>query len=158
MPANASLDQRIAWHLAHTKACACRVLPAGILMELKRRRIRVPVSRKAAVVKERQPAVLEGLLQEGLRLGADSLEIEYSNGRDDVVAYIGAVGRQIASFPSNTPEALALRRELYASARRPHRFSVDDRQIRIRVQVEDMFGEDAFRITWGGTRGGPTRS
>jgi hypothetical protein len=42
MPAKASLDQRIAWHLAHAKACSCRSLPAGILAELKRRGIRVP--------------------------------------------------------------------------------------------------------------------
>jgi hypothetical protein len=42
MPAKASLDQRIAWHLAHAKACSCRSLPAGILVELKRRGIRVP--------------------------------------------------------------------------------------------------------------------
>jgi hypothetical protein len=42
MPAKPSLDQRIVWHLAHARACACRSLPAGILVELKRRRIRVP--------------------------------------------------------------------------------------------------------------------
>jgi hypothetical protein len=39
MPANASLDQRIAWHLAHAKACACRGLPASIIKELERRGI-----------------------------------------------------------------------------------------------------------------------
>jgi hypothetical protein len=110
------------------------------------------------LVKAPQPAILQGLLQQGLRLGADCLEVEYSNGRDDVVAYLGALGRQIASFPSNESEALALRKELYASARRPRRFSIQGQEITVRVQVEDVFGEDEFRITWGGTRGGPTRS
>jgi hypothetical protein len=42
MPPRASLDQRLAWHLAHAKACRCRGLPAGILAELKRRGLRVP--------------------------------------------------------------------------------------------------------------------
>jgi hypothetical protein len=108
-------------------------------------------------VKRRQPAVLERLVREGMRLGADLLEVEYSNGQDEVVAYMGALGRQIASFRCNTPEDLGLRGELYASTKRPWRFSVDGRQVSIRVHVEDVFGEDAFRVTWGGTRGGPTR-
>jgi hypothetical protein len=43
MPAAASLDQQIAWHLAHARACACRTVPANILEELKRRGVRVPV-------------------------------------------------------------------------------------------------------------------
>jgi hypothetical protein len=48
MPAKASLEQRIAWHLAHAKACACRSsLPDGILRELKRRGIRVPLAPRA---------------------------------------------------------------------------------------------------------------
>jgi hypothetical protein len=43
MPARATLDQRVAWHLAHLKACACRTdLPANVLMELKRRGITPP--------------------------------------------------------------------------------------------------------------------
>ena len=43
MPARASLDQRVAWHLAHAKACACRTtLPASILNELRRRGIKPP--------------------------------------------------------------------------------------------------------------------
>jgi hypothetical protein len=91
-----------------------------------------------------------------VRLGADSLEVEYSNGQDEVVAYMGACGRKIASFPSNTPDDVSLNRELHASAKRSPRFTVDGQQLRIRVQVEDVFGEDAFRVTWGGTRGGPT--
>lgn len=37
MPPRATLDQRVKWHLAHAKACACRDMPAGIVAELKRR-------------------------------------------------------------------------------------------------------------------------
>ena len=40
MPAKATMDQRIEWHLAHRKACGCRKdLPASIITELKRRGI-----------------------------------------------------------------------------------------------------------------------
>ncbi len=42
MPARASLDQRVAWHMAHARVCACRGLPASILKELKRREVEPP--------------------------------------------------------------------------------------------------------------------
>ena len=42
MPARATLDERVAWHLAHVKACGCRDLPASILAELKRQGIKPP--------------------------------------------------------------------------------------------------------------------
>lgn len=30
MPKNAKLEERVAWHLAHQKACACRPIPASV--------------------------------------------------------------------------------------------------------------------------------
>ncbi|PTX97881.1 hypothetical protein [Opitutus sp. ER46] len=36
MPKNPSTAQRVAWHVAHTQACACRPIPASILAELSR--------------------------------------------------------------------------------------------------------------------------
>jgi hypothetical protein len=42
MPRNATLDQRIAWHLAHAEACGCRPIPGKLLEEMKARGIRVP--------------------------------------------------------------------------------------------------------------------
>jgi hypothetical protein len=41
MPDKATMDQRVAWHLAHLKACGCRKdLPASIVAELKRRGVK----------------------------------------------------------------------------------------------------------------------
>jgi len=43
MPARATLDQRVSWHLSHLKACGCRTdLPQTIVAELKSRRIKLP--------------------------------------------------------------------------------------------------------------------
>lgn len=43
MPKNATLDQRVTWHLAHLSACGCRKdLPATIVRELQRRGITPP--------------------------------------------------------------------------------------------------------------------
>ena len=42
MPAQASLDERITWHLAHAAACGCHDIPESIKQELKRRGVPVP--------------------------------------------------------------------------------------------------------------------
>jgi hypothetical protein len=46
MPARATLDERVAWHLAHIKACACRTgVPATIAAEFERRGVELPPKR-----------------------------------------------------------------------------------------------------------------
>jgi hypothetical protein len=42
MPKNATMDQRVTWHLAHAKACGCRTIPKTVAAELKRRGIAAP--------------------------------------------------------------------------------------------------------------------
>jgi hypothetical protein len=46
MPARASLDQRVVWHLAHAKACGCRGIPDTVLREVERRGRKPPRPRK----------------------------------------------------------------------------------------------------------------
>jgi hypothetical protein len=43
MPKNATLDQRIEWHLEHAKHCQCRKIEGKLLEEMKKRGIRIPV-------------------------------------------------------------------------------------------------------------------
>lgn len=45
MPANPTMDQRIAWHVAHAQACRCRAIPEMLLDEVRRRGIDVPAFR-----------------------------------------------------------------------------------------------------------------
>ena len=43
MPKNATIEQRIEWHLGHLKNCNCRSgVPAKLLTEMKKRKIKVP--------------------------------------------------------------------------------------------------------------------
>lgn len=37
MPENATLDQRVAWHVEHAKTCGCRPMPKSVIAELERR-------------------------------------------------------------------------------------------------------------------------
>lgn len=38
MPKNPSLEQRIQWHIAHSKACKCREMPDSIKKEILKRK------------------------------------------------------------------------------------------------------------------------
>jgi hypothetical protein len=42
MPAKATIDQRIAWHLEHAKHCSCRKIEGKLLEEMKKRHIQIP--------------------------------------------------------------------------------------------------------------------
>jgi len=44
MPVNATIEERIDWHLEHLKNCGCRNdLPAKLKEEMKKRKIKIPV-------------------------------------------------------------------------------------------------------------------
>lgn len=45
MPANATLDQRIEWHLQHAANCSCRGIPEKLQVEMKKRGIKIPASK-----------------------------------------------------------------------------------------------------------------
>jgi hypothetical protein len=38
MPAKATLDQRIAWHIEHVEHCSCRPMPEKIKSEIKKQK------------------------------------------------------------------------------------------------------------------------
>ena len=43
MPKNPTLDQRIAWHVAHAEHCGCRPIAGRLREEMERRGIEIPV-------------------------------------------------------------------------------------------------------------------
>jgi hypothetical protein len=45
MPRNATLDQRIAFHSAHARNCACPPMPEEVRDELAKRGLKVPISK-----------------------------------------------------------------------------------------------------------------
>jgi hypothetical protein len=42
MPKNATLDQRVTWHLEHIVECGCREIPKTVIAELEARGVAVP--------------------------------------------------------------------------------------------------------------------
>jgi hypothetical protein len=41
MPKNASIEERIEWHITHFKNCKCRGIPGKLLQEMKKRKIKI---------------------------------------------------------------------------------------------------------------------
>lgn len=41
MPKNPTLDQRVAWHVAHARNCQCRPLDGKMLAEIKKRGLKI---------------------------------------------------------------------------------------------------------------------
>jgi hypothetical protein len=42
MPPNATLEQRVRWHLEHAKQCGCRPVPPSVVEEMRKRGIPPP--------------------------------------------------------------------------------------------------------------------
>jgi hypothetical protein len=93
--------------------------------------------------------ILERVAADAIRLGADTLEVEYKDRYEEVFAASGSLGFGIASFRSSSREAARLREECYRFAKQksPRRISVDGRDYELRCATFDSFGEDAFRLT-----------
>ena len=62
--------------------------------------------------------ILERLAEEGIHLGADTLDVDYKDGYEEVFAMKRGVGHAIAMLRSSSAEAATLRDELHAIARR----------------------------------------
>ncbi|MBL7742198.1 MAG: hypothetical protein JNN00_01880 [Chitinophagaceae bacterium] len=42
MPKNATFEQRVKWHIAHAKHCACRSIPQKLLDEMNKKGMKLP--------------------------------------------------------------------------------------------------------------------
>ena len=91
--------------------------------------------------------ILERLATQALRLGFDTLEVEYKDGFEEVCGLKEGIGFGVARFRSSSPEGAALRRELYGTLKKPQHMALDDAEFSLRSRVWDSFGEDAFRVT-----------
>ena len=90
--------------------------------------------------------ILEQVALMAIRLGVNTLEIEYKDGQEEIFAIKGGVGYGIARFRSSSREAASLRDQLYRIVKKKHCLSMGDRKYELRGRVYDSFGEDAFRL------------
>jgi LexA DNA binding domain len=95
----------------------------------------------------RATTLLEGLCGHAMLLGAQSIEVEYKDGREWVIANKGAVGISIANYKSSSTDAKELRGNLYAAAKKPVRAVIGGQVYILKVGIFDSFGEDAFAVS-----------
>ncbi len=93
--------------------------------------------------------LLEGLCGHALALGADSVKVEYKDGREWVFANKSGIAIRIASYQSSGADAKELRGNLYAASKKPVRIVVVGQVYILKVDVFETFGEHAFAISLG---------
>jgi hypothetical protein len=91
-------------------------------------------------------SILLELVEKAIKAGGSEIEIEYKDGREQVLPVSQGIGVGIASLDSKSEQARSLREELYHIAKRRKMICLG-RDYVLRVRVFDSFGEDAFRIT-----------
>jgi hypothetical protein len=101
--------------------------------------------RPDATCSEKQD-VLAGVVARVLAVGATEFEVEYKDGEERVFATHGPAGFGTGSFPTDSPEATALREQLYNLKKKGRKIICGGVEYFLRVEIFDSFGEDAFRV------------
>src|SRR5215469_13499284 len=91
--------------------------------------------------------LLEGICGYALSIGAQSIEVEYEDGKEWVYANHGNTSISIASYKTSSADAKELRANLYAAAKKPVRTVIDGHVYILKVGIFDSFGEDAFAVS-----------
>ena len=89
---------------------------------------------------------LESCVKKAIELGADSLEIEYKDGYEEIIAIQGNIGIGIERIKSSSTKAKHLRESLYEISKKKFRMYISDQEYKLKVKIYDSFGEDAFLI------------
>ena len=95
----------------------------------------------------RPATLLEGLCGHAVSLGAQSIEVNYKDGREWVFANKGDIGIGIANYASSSADGKELRENLYAAAKKPVRTVIGGQVYVLKVSVSESFGEDAFAVS-----------
>jgi len=91
-------------------------------------------------------SVLQRLATEAVCAGAVCLEVEYKDCHEEVMAFKGALGQEIARLPSSSPEAALLREELRAMGVRKRYMTVEGQEYTVRCHMYESFGEEVYRL------------
>ena len=93
-----------------------------------------------------QKGIVQGLVAEVIRCGAEMIEVEYDEGYEEVYIRKDNIGLGIDRFKASSLKAIYLRKELYGLAKKKRRIVVDNKEYELRARIYDSFGEDAFRV------------
>ena len=90
--------------------------------------------------------ILDSLVAKAIQQGADALEIEYNDGREEICAIKGNIGFGIASIESSSDDAATLRKQVAGIGKKGKIIAVHGAAYHLTVKKYDSFGETAFRV------------
>jgi hypothetical protein len=89
---------------------------------------------------------LQGFVAQAAQLGADTIQVEYRDGNEEVSVLKGSVGLEIARFPSMGKRSAALRTELDQLRKKKTTVTVNGVAYEIRARAYELFGEQAYEV------------
>lgn len=90
--------------------------------------------------------IIHEFIAEAVRLGADTIEVEYRDGYEEVSVLKGGMGFGIARFPSLGRRSASLREELHNLRKKRTKVAVSGAEYEIRTRAHERFGETAFEV------------
>jgi hypothetical protein len=98
------------------------------------------------IVAATRASIVHDLTTEAVGVGADTIQVEYRDGYEEICVLKGGVGFEIARWPSSGRRAAALRRELHDLRKKRAKLTVSGVEYEIRARTYDHFGEQAFAV------------
>lgn len=98
------------------------------------------------MVAAKRARIVDQLVTEAVGLGADTIQVEYRDGYEEICVLKGGVGFEIARWPSSGRPAVALRQELHELRNRRTTVIIRGAAYEIRARAYDSFGEQAFEV------------
>ena len=91
--------------------------------------------------------ILHGFIAKAGRLGADTIEVEYRDGYEEVSVLKGGVGFGIARLPSMGRRSTALREELNKlRKKKTTKVTINGAEYEVRARAYERFSEQAFEV------------
>jgi hypothetical protein len=97
-------------------------------------------------VAAKRARMVDQLVTEAVGLGADTIQVEYRDGYEEIYVLKGGVGFEIARWPSAGRPAVALRNELHDLRKKRVTVIIRGAAYEIRTRAYDSFGEQAFEV------------
>jgi len=98
------------------------------------------------IVAGKPASIVHELITEAVGLGADTIQVEYRDGYEEISVLKGGVGFEIARWPSSGRLAVSLRQELHDLRKKRAKATVSGAEYELRTRTYDHFGEEAFEL------------
>src|SRR2546428_2633876 len=95
---------------------------------------------------QKHESIVHGLVAEAVGLGADTIQVEYRDGYEEISVLKGGVGFEIARWRSSGRRAVALRKELDDLRKKRTQATISGAKYEIRTRTDDHFGGWAFEV------------